>query len=174
MEYPAWLIGMFTDNHCPECRGLLMLSNIDAIAAARPEHNIAHLRDPMALVIATCPHCNRQLHLSMRCPRELLMNAVKQFINQIESAPIGEPPLFGPGSKVVQQSDSGNRAGDDKSEPTIRPSLRAGQSLRPPTDAEVKTFLARLKRMSFKSGSKGFKKLSGNDRVDGDNDERRA
>lgn len=163
--YPLWLTNLFQDNRCPECRGALTLDDIIAIGARRPEPFEAHLREPLALILATCRHCGISTNFSTRCPRDGLIDAVNELADQIESAPAGEPPLIRPSAEpsTPQSRPPADATRSNRGRVAVRPSVREGQASDPPTEKEIKAFLARLKRMSFKPGSKGFNKLSGSD-----------
>lgn len=160
--YPNWIVNLFTNNPCTECRGAVTLDDISAIGVCRPEPFLAHLRAPYALIIATCRHCGQSIRFTTRCPKGALVEAVMELAVQIESAEAGKPPPFGPGSIQAPRSGHSSEATDAP----LRPSIREDQAVGPPTDAEVKAFLARLRRMSFKAGSKGFERLTGRDRRD--------
>lgn len=162
--YPNWIIDMFTGNTCPKCRSALTLSDIDAIGIRRPLGFEGHLPELLALVIATCKQCGGCIHFSTRCPKEPLIDAVEELAELIKSTPARKPPLFGPGAaSTVQGETSSDGAGGHVGKSTVRPSIRADQKLGPMTEEEVGSFLAWLKRISFKSGSKSLRRLTGSD-----------
>ena len=159
--YPNWIIQMFTNNPCPTCRGTVMLDDINAIGACRPSDFESHFREPLVLVIAKCPHCGQDIHITMRCPTDLILDAARALAEQIEAAPPEKPPFFAPTPTPAKDHGSTDGAVGNAFPPTVKPSIRVGQNLGPPTEAEIKSFLARLKRMSFKPGSKSFDRLTG-------------
>jgi RNase P subunit RPR2 len=158
--YPTWLINAFIDNFCAKCRHPIVLDDITAIALARPEDYAAHLREPFALIVAECRKCGQKHSFQMRCAKDPLFEAMNHLAIEIESAPTKNPPPFGPGSTANAQRN--HTVSDENQREQIRPSLRAGQKTSPLSTEEVREFLARLKRMSFKPGSSSFKKLTGN------------
>ena len=155
--YPLWLTNMFVKNECPECRGLVSLTDIYAIGARRPEKFEAHLAEPMGMILVKCPHCGQNINFTTRCPTDSLIEAVEELARQISSAPPTKPP-FGPGSVAPATSNSEDGATGAR----VRPSIRAGQNLGPPTKEEISAFLARLKRASFRPGKKFEKFLADN------------
>jgi hypothetical protein len=153
--YPDWIVNLFTNNACPKCRHPITLDNVDAIGVGRPDRHLAHLREPMAMMLATCPQCEELISFSCRCATVLLLDAARELARLIENAPAGDPPLFGPGSLPPSHGDETPK--------TVRPSIRRNQAAGPLTDAEVKSLLARRRRASFRSGSKNFKGLAAPD-----------
>jgi hypothetical protein len=169
--YPGWLICSFTNNPCTVCRAPITVDEITAIGWTRPEDYEAYLREPLALVLAKCRQCGQKHSFRMRCEKDSLIDAMHELADRIASAPSGSPPPLGPGAPAARSADdTPERTPDEKS--PVRPSVRADQKLGPPSQEEIKSFLARLKRMSFKPGSKSFKKLSGPDHGADDQDKR--
>jgi hypothetical protein len=147
--YPTWLTNLFINNTCPECHEVLTVDDIVAIGARRPEQFEAHLREAMTMILVRCHHCRVMINFSTRCLRAGLVDAVHELCDRIESADITASPLFG--------SDAQQPSSDPTDCAPVRPSIRRDHPDTPPTQAEVRAFLDRLRRASFKRGSKGFR-----------------
>ena len=161
--YPTWLINVFIDNFCTQCRNPITPNDITAIALARPEDYVAHLREPFAIIVAKCSKCGQKHSFQMRCTKDLLFEAMGHLAKEIESAPVKNPPLFGPGSVASSLGKSSSQT--DNAGNSVQPSLRANQKTTPLSQEEIREFLLQLKRMSFKAGSRSLKKLAGNNPI---------
>lgn len=162
--YPDWVRGMFQNNPCVKCRAELSLADIEAIGVRRPMDNEAHLPLPWGLVIATCRHCGQYMHFVMRCPIEPVVDAVRELFWRIETGPADSAANPLPGLDAGQPP-AGNRASGkpafdaaEWSEQPVRPSIRRDQPLTPPTEEEIRHFLNRLRKTSFRRKSKGYAK----------------
>lgn len=145
--YPAWLTTMFENNPCSECRIALTLRDIEAIGVRRPYPN--GLQRPLALVTCVCPRCGNRMACTIEQPLEGILAGVEAlYLELAEAAPPSDGTFKLPSPKAKETG-------------RVRPSRRRNQPTAPPTEEEIRTFLARLKRMSFKSGSKGIGKLTG-------------
>jgi hypothetical protein len=150
--YPIWLTNLFINNTCPLCRGPITLDDIIAIGARTPEPFEAHLREALAMILANCRQCGQTINFSTRCNRGGLIDAIHEFCSRIELGSAALPKL-----NIKPAPQPGEAAVTDKQ---VRPSIRADQELQPPSDEEIRLFLARLRRMSFKPGSKGFDRFT--------------
>lgn len=144
--YPDWLKGMFQSNPCSECRVPLTFADIEAVGVRRPYPD--GLGRPLALVTCVCGRCGNRMQCTLDQPLDAVMAAVEALYRELAAA---APPNAG----VFQVPSSATAA------PPARPSRRKDQPSGPPTKEEIRAFLARLRRMSFKAGSKGFKRLTG-------------
>lgn len=157
--YPTWLINSFTDNPCTQCRAPITVDDITGIGLARPSDLETYLREPLALILATCRHCGQKHNFRMRCLKDSLIDAMNELADQIAAAPPGDPLPFGPGSAASARCETGSGSGEANKLP-VRPSLRSNQKMTPPSQEEIRVFLARLKRMSFRRGSRDFNKFT--------------
>lgn len=145
--YPDWLTTMFQSNPCSECRASLTLRDIEAVGVRRPYPD--GLQRPLAMATCVCPHCGNRMSCTIDQPLEGVLAAVEALYRELAEA---APPSDGAFQLPSPKAKGTGRA---------RPSRRRNQPTAPPTEEEIRTFLARLKRMSFKAGSKGIGKLTG-------------
>ena len=148
--YPEWLAGMFGHNPCTECRSALSLADIESVGIRRPDH--AAWPYPLGMVVCVCRRCGNRMQCMMDVPLEAVLAAVEALYREVADA---APPKTG-----TLQITPPLAPGDVS---PVRPSVREGQPEGPPTDEEVNSFLNRLRRMSFKTGSEGLEHLRGAD-----------
>lgn len=145
--YPEWLTTMFQSNPCSECRAGLTLSDIEAVGVRRPYPD--GLQRPLAMVTCVCPHCGNRMSCTIDQPLEGVLAGVEALYLELADT-------AAPGNGMFQlPSVPAKKTG------RARPSRRRNQPSAPPTEKEIRDFLARLKRMSFKTGSKDMGKLTG-------------
>jgi hypothetical protein len=155
--YPDWINGMFQDNRCIKCRAALTVDDIDAIGARRPEKYEAHAGAPVALVIVTCRRCGQRMHLSLVWAVDQVIDAINELARIIEAdAQKFESPFRVDSRLPAVSNDAPKPRENGEQRGGVRPSRRRGQPMNPPTEAEIKAFLNRLRRTSFQRQSKGF------------------
>src|ERR1700678_2224874 len=159
--YPLWITNLFFKNPCVECRKDVTIDDIVAIGVCRPEPYEAHLREANAVIRARCKHCDHVQNYITRFPKPLMGEAIEALIEEIENAPTAKP-LLGPGS--VAPENTRDKPTKNEKPPgqsaKVRPSIRVNQKTGPITDAEVKAMLKALNRLSLKTNSETFKKLT--------------
>jgi hypothetical protein len=151
--YPSWLIDLFQGNLCSECKTALTIADVESIGVRRPYPSGPPW--PLAKISCVCGHCGNRMECTIDQPLDSILPAVETLYREIADA---APPRTGffqiPPSNQAAASSSAER----ENAPT-RPSRRKDQPLTPPTEEEIKVFLARLRKMSFKAGSKSYRRF---------------
>lgn len=155
--YPKWIQRDFDRGfRCMNCRGHLTTADIRMVGVRCPH---PWSSKPLGMYLTLCPLCGHRTEYASDEPNVLdITNAIIAKSSQFERSPPAEKPVF--------TFDSPETEPPPEQEPTatparVRPSRRPSQPLGPPTKAEIKRFLERLKKTSFKTNSKGFQKLTG-------------
>ena len=160
--YPKWMQKMLYCNPCRGCRIRLDAQNVQAVGIRYPEEFEAWKAEPILCITLACPYCGQALNLLSREPLQKVLDAVTAFARVIEQQCQGkEPPLKIPGlttpTPAAPPPTPAPPATSSGDADRLRPSRRGNQPVTPPTQAEIRAFLNRLRRTSFKRGSKGFK-----------------
>jgi hypothetical protein len=153
--FPDWLIGMFRHFPCTACRNLVTLSDLTFIGASQPEGVEVHTAQAVVVLLVKCPHCQKVINCRAQRPKEALMDAIAAFVDEIESTP-APPSIFTP--RPAPQI--GRSPGNDIEKGKIRPSIRPGQIMTPPTQEELANFWLELSDNTFKTNSKQYKKFT--------------
>jgi hypothetical protein len=167
--YPKW-IAKVTRLACAECRYCTSFHDIVAIGMSRPSKQEAYI-GPLAMLILICPGCGRRIEITLREPIESVILAMRELVRLADETGRNTPPPFNfskpktdPGGEAATKISDGGGA--------LRPSRRADQPDTPPTQREIQAFLQRLRKTSFKRGSKSFadwmKYMGADDDVAGD------
>ena len=140
---------------------------MQAVGIRHPEEFEAWKAEPVFFISLGCPYCGRVTNLLTRQPLSKVLDGVTAFAQVIEQQCQGkEPPLKIPGLTTPKPPAPPPApapplapATAGASDPTapLRPSRRSNQPVTPPTQAEIRAFLNRLRKTSFKRGTKGFK-----------------
>lgn len=148
--YPKWVQEICT-TPCTGCRATPALDDIIAVGAARPAKQEAYL-GPLAMLLVVCPNCGGRMYITLREPIQSVIRAMREFARIADEAGRNTPPPFNFGTKARDASAAVTRDGTGP----LRPSRRENQPDTPPTQQEIQAFLRRLRKTSFKRGSKGF------------------
>ena len=158
--YPKWMQKMLYCNPCRGCRIRLDAQNVQAVGIRYPEEFEAWKAEPVLFISLGCPYCGQVLNLLARQPLAKALDAVAAFGHVIEQQCQGkEPPLKIQGLTTAKPPPPPptpappTTADADR----LRPSRRSNQPVTPPTQAEIRAFLNRLRKTSFRRGTKGFK-----------------
>jgi hypothetical protein len=156
--YPSWLIDLFQGNLCSECKTALTIADVESIGVRRPYPSGPPW--PLAKISCVCGHCGNRMECTIDQPLESILPAVECLYREIADA---APPRTG-----FFQIPSPNQMAPsaERENAPARPSCRKDQPLTPPTEQEINVFLARLRKMSFKAGSRSLKKLTGENEGD--------
>lgn len=158
--YPDWLTILFRHGgcNCTQCRGAIGVAEIRFIGVRRPDPQT--IVRPQAFFLTRCPLCGHRTEYTVDASLEGISEAVEALFHDIEEGPPATDLPF-----TLPSMRAPPKPVDPTPEPVksdaVRPSRRPNQPLTPPTDAEITQFLARLKKTSFKTNSKGFGKLAG-------------
>ena len=157
--YPKIIQSSFDGRErCRNCKSNLSTSDIALIGVRPPD---PWRNRPLGLYLTICPLCGHRTETSFDIALADLIAAVEAKWAEFESAPPAKPMPFVMPQKNVPPNDPEPTIEQPSNSKVVRPSRRNGQPLQPPTDAEIKRFLARLKVTSFKTNSKSYKKLTG-------------
>lgn len=148
--YPKW-VEKASRLICEDCHGIGSFHDIIAIGIARPNPQETYTGS-LAMMIVACPVCGERMSITIKQPMESVMEAMAEFAQLTDqAAKNAKPPIQIPPKKPVEP-----KVGHKGTNP-LRPSIRENQPGTPPTQREIQSFLQRLRKTSFKSGSKGFK-----------------
>lgn len=157
--YPKIIQSIFDrGERCKSCNSNLSTSGIALIGVRPPD---PWRNRPLGLYLTVCPLCGHRTETSFDVTLADLIAAVEAKWSEFESAPPLESMPFMIPQKDVPPVETEQTSEEPPKPKPVRPSRRSNQPLKPPTPAEIKRFLARLKATSFKTNSKGFKKLTG-------------
>lgn len=149
--FPDWLLQIFRYFPCTECRNLVTIADVKFIGADQPEGVEVHTSQAVAVFLVKCPHCQKMINCRMQRPKQALMEAIAAFVDEIESTP-APPSIFTPRPQPEIRSNTN---------PTrVRPSIRPGQIMTPPTPEELRDFWFEVDDATFKTGSRSFKKFT--------------
>jgi hypothetical protein len=155
--YPKWMQEMLYCNPCTGCRIRLDAQNVQAVGIRQPEEFEAWKAEPVFFVSLACPYCGQVVNLLSRQPLTKSLDGIEAFGRVVEQQCQGkEPPLEIPGFTTPTSPPTPTAPADGDTD-QLRPSRRSNQPVTPPTQAEIRAFLNRLRKTSFKRGSKGFK-----------------
>jgi hypothetical protein len=171
--YPKW-IAKAARLACAECRYCTSFHDIVAIGMSRPSKQEAYI-GPLAMLILICPGCGRRIEVTLREPIETVILAMRELVRLADEIGRNTPPPFS-FSKPKSHADGPTVTKSSDDSGPLRPSRREDQPDTPPTQQEIQLFLRRLRKTSFKRGSKGFadwmKDMGAVDRADGDAESR--
>ena len=143
---------------CRGCKSNLSTATIAAIGVRLPD---PWRNRPLGFCLTVCPLCGHKTETSFDVSLADIITAVEAKWAEFESAPPAEPMPFTMPQKNVPPVEA-EPTGEEPSKPKlVRPSRQSNQPLQPPTAAEIKRFLARLKATSFKTNCKSYEKLTG-------------
>jgi hypothetical protein len=149
--YPKW-VEEVSRTPCAECHGVPTTADIIAVGTARPSKQEAYL-GPLAMLLVDCPNCGGRMYITLREPIQSVIRAMREFVRIADEAGRKTPPPFNFGTKARDAAAAVTRDGSGP----LRPSRRKNQPDTPPTQREIQAFLHRLRKTSFKRGSKGFR-----------------
>lgn len=158
--YPKWIQDQFDNNRCrcTKCKAGQLTTNIIMIGVCSP-HTWSNR--PRGIFTTLCPLCGNGTQHTIDITLSDIIGAVEAKFDEFESAgPAAPPPIKIPKTSTGVYDVTPAGPPKENSKP-VRPSRRISQPLQPPTEAEIKQFLKRLKVTSFKTNSKSFKKLTG-------------
>jgi hypothetical protein len=161
--YPPWMNEMFRCLPCSGCGSRLASDDIEIVGVRRPEEWEAWLAQPIFVISLICRNCGQVTNALHRQPLGEVVNGVTAFVRDIERDCQGKEPLVKiPGLTTAKPAGSPSSPAPTPPAPTeppdhVRPSRRRNQPVKPPTPAEIRAFLNRMRKTSFKRGSKGFK-----------------
>lgn len=152
--YPNW-VEEVSRTPCGRCHRIPTPTDIIAVGAARPNAIEAYV-GPLAMILVLCPRCGERMCITLREPVESVVEALREFVHvTAEESKKVKPPIHFPRSKPRGADNPAITKTNDGVGP-LRPSRREGQPDTPPTQREIQLFLSRLRKTSFKRGSKGF------------------
>ena len=157
--YPKIIQSSFDGRErCNGCKSSLSTADIAAIGVRLPD---PWRNRPLGFYLTVCPLCGHKTETSFDITLADIILAVESKWAEFQSAPPAEPMPFVMPQKNIPPIEP-EPINEEASKPTlVRPSRRSNQPLKPPTAAEIKRFLARLKVTSFKTNSKSYEKLTG-------------
>jgi hypothetical protein len=156
--FPHWMTDMLAHARCGHCNEPQTAADIQIVGVRRPEECEAFHAEPVFVMVMNCNACGQFTNHAMRRPGGEATDAIVRFIVLIKQECQGKkPPLNIPGlGKKRERSAPATPLHQSAAAPP-RPSRRDGQSDTPPSQREIQAFLRRLRKASFRSGSKGFK-----------------
>ncbi len=157
--YPKIIQSSFDGRErCRKCKSNLSTSDIALVGVRPPD---PWRNRPLGLYLTVCPLCGHKTETSFDITLADLITAIKAKWAEFESAPSAEPMPFTLPHKNAPPKEPETTIEEPSTPKPVRPSRRSNQPLQPPTAAEIKRFLARLKVTSFKTNSKSYEKLTG-------------
>ncbi len=158
--YPKWIQDQFENNRCrcTKCKAGQLTTNIIMIGVCSP-HTWSNR--PQGIFTTLCPLCGNSTQHTIDLTLSDIVGAVEAKFDEFESAGPAEPPPIKIPKTSTGVPDVTPAGPSDEKSKRVQPSRRNSQPLQPPTEAEIRRFLARLKVTSFKTNSKSYKKLTG-------------
>jgi hypothetical protein len=158
--FPDYMNDMLREACCGHCNAPLSTADIQIVGVRRPEEFEAFYGEPVFVIIMGCKACGQWTNHMMRRSLADSIQGISGFVKLIEKECEGKEPILKiPGltkrspaaepPRQLPQPVDGNRP---------RPSILPGHPNGPMMDAEVKAFIFRTNKTSFRVGSNGFKK----------------
>ena len=177
--YPQWIKQLFSGKMgCESCSEPLSLDDIIGVGLYCPDAATDFSVGPQSAVEAYCSHCGNRTHFTINKVLSETVKAVEAFYEVIARKRMGHKPPWGtlpsPNYKPEEEADKkqpgsdvrpyGHRfRGQGFSEEAERwRNRRRRRRFKiggPPSDEEVKKFLRRLEKTSFKRSTKSFQKF---------------
>lgn len=162
--FPNYMNDMLRQTCCGHCEAPQSIEDIRVVGVRRPEEFEAFYAEPVFIIITGCKNCGQWTNHTMRRSRADAIAGISSFIDLIErkcqdkKPPINIPGLGKKPASTSEVSASPPSAQNPVDESHPRPSVRHNQPTTPPTQREIQHFLHRLRKTSFRRGTKGFSK----------------